>query len=288
MSEPPTLLCVHAHPDDESISTGGVLAKAADAGYRAVAVTCTGGELGEIVGAGMDPDAVRPRLAEVRQEELAKALAILGAEPPRLLGYRDSGMLGTDGNDDAAAFWRAPLDEAIGRLVAHVREVRPSVVVVYDAFGGYGHPDHLQAHRVGTLAAAAAEVAALYPEAGPAWHVPKVYETALPRRWVIASTRELIARGLPTPFDGADLDELPFGTPDEYVTTTVDVGAQVERKLAAMAAHYSQMGPDSFFLNMPEDLAARAWGVEWFRLVRSDVATPRPEGDLFAGLEGAA
>ena len=280
-----SLLTVHAHPDDESIATGGVLAKASAEGMRAGVVTCTGGELGEIVGEGMDPDAVRPRLGEVRLAELTAALDALGVGPPRMLGYRDSGMVGTPGNDDPASFWRAPLDEAIGRLVREIREFKPTVMVVYDAYGGYGHPDHVQAHRVGLLAVAAAEINALYPEAGPGWHVAKLYETALPKRWIWEATKELTARGMASPFaEVPDAESMPLGTPDEYVTTKVDVSAFVDAKLAAMRAHASQMGPDSFFLNMPEELALQAWGTEFFRLARSDVPTPVPEDDLFAGL----
>ncbi|MBW3602511.1 MAG: N-acetyl-1-D-myo-inositol-2-amino-2-deoxy-alpha-D-glucopyranoside deacetylase [Actinobacteria bacterium] len=286
MDDAPGVLCVHAHPDDESISTGGVLRLAADRGFRTAVVTCTGGERGEVFGAGMDPAEVGPRLPEVRREELVRALDVLGAGPPRWLGYRDSGMAGTDGNDDPASFWRADVDEAVGRLVAHVREFRPDVLVTYDPYGGYGHPDHVQAHRVGLLAAEASAVPALYPQAGEAWRVVKVYLATIPKSAIAVWARELAARGLPSPFeDVGHVDHIPMGTPDEHVTTVVDVRAVLDIKMTALRAHASQLAPDSFFLNIPDDLRATAFGAEWFARLRSDVVVPDGEDDLFAGLD---
>ena len=289
-----SLLCVHAHPDDEAIGTGGVLARYADEGVRTAVVTCTGGERGEIRGPGMDPKDLRPHLGEVRREELAKALRILGAGEPRFLGYVDSGMIGTDGNDDPASFWRAPFDQAVGRMVAQIRELRPDVLVIYDAFGVYGHPDHIQAHRVGSVAVEAAEVAALYPQAGPAWRVRKVYQETVSRGTIAQMNRMLAERGLPSPFGGElDAANLPFGTPDQRLTTVVDVRPWLDRKRAALFAHVSQIGPDSLFLNVPEDLTGQVFGQEQFVRARSDVAVPAAPGasgegdletDLFAGL----
>lgn len=267
-------MCVHAHPDDEAISTGGVLARAAARGARTAVVTCTGGEMGEIVGEGMDPDEVRPRLGEVRRDELETALAILGAGPPRLLGYRDSGMAGTAGNGDGRSFWRADFDEAVGRLVAEIRAFRPDVLVTYDAFGLYGHPDHVQAHRVALVAAEACAVAALHPEAGPSWRIAKLYLATVPRSFARMVHAELTRRGLPSPFAQG-----PFGSPDELVTTTVDVRPFVREKMAALRAHRSQIGPSSFFLNMAEDMAELAFGTEWFIRHRGQPADG--EDDLF-------
>jgi N-acetyl-1-D-myo-inositol-2-amino-2-deoxy-alpha-D-glucopyranoside deacetylase len=279
------LMCVHAHPDDESITTGGVLAQSAERGVRTAVVTCTGGELGEIVGEGMDPDEVRPRLGEVRLAELSRALDVLGAGPPRLLGYRDSGMHGTAGNADERSFWLAGFDEAVGRLVTEIRDFRPDVLVTYDAFGQYGHPDHIQTHRVALAAGEASSVAALYPQAGPAWRVSKVYEATTPQRFVRTGHEELLRRGLASPFGEGPLpDPVRFGTPDDLVTATVDVVPQLPRKLAALRAHHSQLGPDSFFLNVPGDLAQAAFGHEWFVRARSDVPVPHRETDLFTGL----
>lgn len=278
------LLCVHAHPDDESISTGGVLARYADEGIRTAVVTCTGGERGEIVGPDMDPDEIRPHLRQVREAELSRALDILAAGPPRFLGYVDSGMMGTDGNHDEASFWRAPFDEAVARMVAQIRALRPDVFVTYDAFGGYGHPDHIQSHRVACAAVEAADVAALYPETGPAWRARKVYFVVIPKSAIVRFNVELIRQGLPSPFGAIDrVEDLPFGIADERVTTMIDVRAWQERKVAAIRAHATQLGPDSFFLNLPDGLL-EMFGEEWFVRCRSDVDVPEVEDDLFAGL----
>jgi N-acetyl-1-D-myo-inositol-2-amino-2-deoxy-alpha-D-glucopyranoside deacetylase len=279
------LVAVHAHPDDEVIATGGVLARAADEGRPAAVVTCTGGELGEIVGDGMDPDQVRPRLAAVRREELATALAVLGAGEPMLLGYRDSGMMGTAGNSDPRCFWRADLHEAVGRVVAHLRTLRPQVCVTYDAFGMYGHPDHIQTHRVGVLATEAAAMPALYPDAGPAWRVPKVYLASMPRSALADVNRELRRRGLPSPFgEETDPDRISAGVPDQLIDAAIDVRDWLPRKLEALRAHRSQIGSDSFFLNTPPDLTEAMFGTECFLRLRSDVPAGTRESDLFAGL----
>ena len=279
------LLCVHAHPDDEATSTGGILARYASEGIRTTVVTCTGGERGEIH--NMDPDEVGPRLAEVRLAELEKALGILGADGPRMLGYVDSDMMGREGNDDPANFWRADVHEAVGRLVGHIREFRPDVLTTYDAFGGYGHPDHIQTHRVGVLAAEAASIETLYPEAGEPWRVRKVYLSTFARSTFADLFEELQRRGLPTPMDEVDSDDAPQGppgTPDELIAATVDVSAFMETKRAALDAHRSQLDPESFFLQMPDDVLAMMFGTERFLRLRSDVSVDEREDDLFAGL----
>jgi N-acetyl-1-D-myo-inositol-2-amino-2-deoxy-alpha-D-glucopyranoside deacetylase len=278
----PGLLCVHAHPDDEAILTGGVLARYADEGFRTAVVTCTGGEEGQIVGAGMDPDEIRPRLAEVRRAELEAGLEILGAGPPRFLGYRDSGMMGEDSNRHPDAFWGASVDEAVGRLVGVIREFRPSVVVTYDAFGGYGHPDHIQTHRVGLLAAEAAAVGALYPEAGPGWRVSKTYLASIPKSYFALAGRYMTEIGLDNPFgEVEDPADLPVGVPDAEITATVDVRPWIDRKWRALLAHHSQLAADSLFLSVSEELRVDAFGTEWFIGMRG--AGPS-EDDLFAGL----
>lgn len=286
------LLCVHAHPDDEASSTGGILARYAAEGIRTAVVTCTGGERGEIH--NMDAVAVAPRLAEVRLGELSAALRLLGAGEPRMLGYVDSGMMGTDGNDDPKSFWRADTHEAVGRLVAQIRAFRPDVVTAYDAYGGYGHPDHLQTHRIGVLAAEAAGIAPLYPEAGPPWRVRKVYLSTFASSMFTEMFAELAARGLFPPGDDAgegapeelpgDEGEMPPGTPDELIGAVVDIGPQLATKWAALQAHSSQMDPESFFLKMPEDLRVRMFGQERFLRLRSDVEVRHVEDDLFTGL----
>lgn len=275
------LMCVHAHPDDEAIGTGGVLLRAHAEGHRTAVVTCTGGERGEIVGPGMDPEEIRPRLAEVRREELSHALGLLRAGEPRWLGYVDSGMAGDPGNGDPSSFWQADFDEAVRRLVVHIREFRPDVLVTYDAFGVYGHPDHVQAHRVALVAAEACGVAGLYPEGGPAWDVRKVYLSTIPVSGMLAINRALAEAGRPSPFgDAQRAEDLPFGTRDELVGATVDVSPWLETKLAALRSHRSQVGDGSFFLNFPEE----AFDSEFFIRQRSRVPVPDHEGDLFTGL----
>jgi len=238
-----------------------------------------------VVGEGMDAEELGPRIVEVRAAELAAALEILGVDEHAFLGYADSGLMGTPGNDDPESFWRADLHEAIGRLVAIIRRFRPAVLTTYDAFGGYGHPDHIQTHRVGLLAAEAAGMAALYPDAGPAWWVPKVYLGTMSKERIVAANTELGRRGLRSPFGDVDDPELvAMGTREEHITTRVDVRPWIDRKRRALAAHASQVGPDSLFLNVPDDLVEAMFGLESYVRVRSDVAVPPDEDDLFAGL----
>lgn len=267
-----TLLCVHPHPDDESIACGGVLARAVDEGHRAVVVTCTGGEAGENLG-GIDLG--DEDLAVHRRRELAAALAVLGVIEHHALGYRDSGMLGTPDNAHPDCFHRADPDAAAARLAAIVRAVRPDAVVSDDAAGTYGHPDHVMAHRVTVRAV---ELAA-DPSAdvvGEPWSVPKRYVHTFSRARLVAGHRALLAAGIASPFgDGSDVS-LPFGTDDAAVTTVVDVRAWLARKRAALAAHASQVGPDSFFLNLPGELADAAFGVEEFVL---ELGEPGPVDD---------
>ncbi len=275
-----TLMAVHAHPDDEAIATGGVLARYAAEGVRTVLVTCTRGEVGEIV----DPSVAQPdNLAEVRERELRAACAILGVSALHWLGYRDSGMMGTPDNAHPDAFWQADLDEATGRLVALMRRYRPDVVVTYNANGFYGHPDHIQAHRVTTAAFAVAGDPARYPEPGLApWQPRKLYHTAVSREGLVEFARLARAAGVELPF--AEGDELDWLTPATEITTTVDVRAFADTKRAALAAHRSQVGPETFFLMLPPELWTLAFGVEEFVLATSHVPVRLPETDLFAGL----
>lgn len=274
------LLCVHAHPDDEAIVTGGVLIRAAEEGHHTAVVTCTGGEHGEIAGSGIDPSLSPEQLRELRARELAEALRILGADGPHMLGFVDSGMMGTPTNGAAGSFWQTPLDAAVEPLVAHIRELRPAVLVTYDAFGVYGHPDHIQTHRVAVAAVHAAACAALYPELGGHWQVPKAYFATMSRSAITQCNVELLALDLPSPFS----EELDIGTPDSRITCTVDVRNELGRKLSALRAHHSQLGRDSLFLNIPDDIAPLLLGTEMFERWHCDVAAPDVETDLFAGL----
>ncbi|MCC6175426.1 MAG: PIG-L family deacetylase [Chloroflexi bacterium] len=286
MSSPLTLMTVHAHPDDEAIGTGGTLARYADEGIQTVLVTCTGGEVGEIApGTNATPDT----LAEVRARELRKAADILAISHLEMLGYRDSGMAGTDDNGHPGAFTQADLDEATGKLVALVRRYRPHVLVTYDENGFYGHPDHINANRIAVLAFARAGDPTAYPEQRLApWAPCKLYYTAVPRSALETFGARLAAYGITPPNgggqEGTPETEPPFGTPDELVTTVLDVGAWVERKRRALWAHATQLGPQVFFSHLPPPLFAELFGHESYQLVESRVSTATPENDLFAGL----
>ncbi|WP_113702463.1 PIG-L family deacetylase [Nonomuraea lactucae] len=267
-----TLMAVHAHPDDECLSTGGVLARYTDEGVRTVLVTCTNGEQGD------GPDGVKPgdqghddaAVAERRLAELRESVQILGIDHLELLGYRDSGMDGWETNHHPDAFANVPVEAAAGRLGELIERYRPDVVVTYDETGGsgYGHPDHVQAHRITVAAVEATGVPA------------KLYHTAIPRS-AIKRLFDLMLE------NGVDLGDFrpsdDFGTPDELVTTLVDVAPYVERKLKALRAHESQ-GENIFLLRMPDAAQRQAFSSEAFTRVLSRVAAPDHEDDLFAGL----
>ncbi len=293
----PALLCVHPHPDDESIACGGVLARYAAEGMQVAVVTCTRGEEGDNL-AGIDLG--DEELLAHRDRELADALAALGVVDHTHLGYRDSGMAGTPANDHPDAFAGADLYEAAARLARVIRRLRPGVVVSDDEHGTYGHPDHVMAHRVTERAVTlAADPWWVTPDAGAPWQVAKRYVHTLSKGRMLRAHRRLTEAGLPSPFGEEGVVEqadLPFGTDDEAVTTRVDVRPWLERKRAALTAHRSQIGTDSFFLNTPEPLAGEVFGVEEFVLtggVLDGAATPPQAGagadgavedDLFAGL----
>ncbi|WP_174515075.1 PIG-L family deacetylase [Streptacidiphilus albus] len=265
-----TLMAVHAHPDDEVLSTGGALAAAAAEGIRTVLVTCTNGEQGDGPGGAKPgtPGHDEAQVRAVRLAELNESVALLGISDLELLGYADSGMVGWAANESPTAFANVPLEESVGRLVALMERYRPDVVVTYDENGGYGHPDHIRAHRI--------TVAAIEASGIPA----KFYHTAIPR----ARFAELFEYLRSSGADIGDF-ELPedFGTPDEQITTFVDVSREVERKVKALEAHASQ-GENIFLLRLPEEGKHRALGQECFIRQFSSVPVPEHEDDLFAGL----
>ena len=266
-----TLLLVHAHPDDESISTGGVMMKAKAHGHRVVLVTATRGEAGEIY--NMDEATSRPRLGEIRTKELQAADEILGVDRQEFLGYRDSGMVDTADNKDPRSFHQARLDEAAGRLAVILREERPAVVVTYADDGVYGHPDHIKAHQVTDAA-----LDMLEREGSP---VQKLYYTAVPR-----SMMEAFAEQFPDQAqEQARRNMRIAGTPDELITTRVDVGDYVDRKLQAFRAHLSQNEPNSFFQTMQKHILELAFGTEYYQLARGKPGSELPEPDLFAGID---
>ena len=268
-----TLLLVHAHPDDEAIATGGVMMKARADGHRVVLVTATRGEVGEIH--NMDEASSRPRLGEIREKELENAARILGVSRGEFLGYRDSGMAGTSDNENPASFHQAPLDEAAGRLIKILREEKPDVVVTYEETGSYGHPDHIKCHEVTN---AALDQMLRGPDS---WTPKKLYYTAIPR-----SLMEAFIEAMPE--EARRQQEQSTiqltGTPDELVTTRVDVSDFVDRKREAFLAHVSQNDPNSWFATMQDQVYRLAFGTEYFQLVRGKPGMALPEDDLFAGV----
>ncbi len=285
---PFTLLAVHAHPDDEVIGTGGILARYSAEGLRVALACATRGEVGEIVDPSIDEAEARPRLAQIREDELRCACNVLGVHDLFFLDYRDSGMMGTADNDNPEAFWQSDLDEATGRLVRVIRAIRPQVLVTYDEKGGYGHPDHMMAHRVTVAAFDAAGDPARYPQGGPAWQPSKLYFTAIPRSQLEQMEQYFRNVGITSPFDRPDLTPESFGTPDEIITTKIDVRNHLSQKLEALGCHRTQIAADSFFFKIPEELAKEGFGYEHFVRARSLVAAETPESDLFAGLRAAS
>jgi N-acetyl-1-D-myo-inositol-2-amino-2-deoxy-alpha-D-glucopyranoside deacetylase len=278
-------MAVHAHPDDEIFGTGGVFARAADEGLRTVLVVATGGEEGEIRDPARDTPEAHARLAAIRSEELRRSAEILGIQETHFLGYRDSGMLGTPANDNSDNFLHADREEATRRVVRLIREVRPDVLVTYDERGGYGHPDHVTAHQITTAAVEAAADLGRYPELGlPVWSVPKFYNSANPRsiwHWI---GEQMTERGIVPDPEESEYDFESFLTPDELITTRVDVTPYVRRKHAALMEHETQVSQDDWLNRMPEDLVEALLRTESFIRVRSAVSVPNPEDDLFAGL----
>ncbi|ATL30249.1 N-acetyl-1-D-myo-inositol-2-amino-2-deoxy-alpha-D-glucopyranoside deacetylase [Streptomyces formicae] len=288
------LLLVHAHPDDESITTGATMATYAADGAHVTLVTCTLGEEGEIIPAELAHLAAdrEDSLGAQRIGELAAAMRELGVTDHRFLGgtgrYRDSGMMGAEQNHRAGAFWSADLDEAAAYLVEVIREVRPQVLVTYDPDGGYGHPDHIQAHRVAMRAADLAAEPAFRADLGEPHTIAKIYWNRVPR----SVADERFAR-LPdalrfSPFTTpAVVEDVPGVTDDERVTTEIDGTAVKAAKAAAMRAHATQIQVSEPLFILSNDRAQPIFEVEYFELVRGEVPTGDGgrEHDLFAGLE---
>ena len=263
-----TLVTFHAHPDDESIGCGGVMRKAADEGHRVVLVVATRGEQGEV-----DPGflADGEELWQRRIIETQLAADILGVQRLEFLGYQDSGMMGEPTNELPGTFWTADVEDAAQRLAAILREEDADVLTVYDDNGGYGHPDHIQVHRVGVRAAELAGIGRVYQATMNADHM---------RRGMAAFAAQAQAAGLDMP--EAPDDDAQFGKPESEITAQVDVSAYTAVKRAAMRAHASQISEESFFLAMPEEPFAYSFGTEWF--IRDGQGPGITETDLMAGL----
>lgn len=282
------LMAVHAHPDDEVIGTGGTLSRYAMAGLRVSLVCATRGEVGEIVDPTIDEAEARPRLAQIREDELRCACGVLGVTDLVFLDYRDSGMMGTQDNENPASFWKADLDEAVGRLVLAMRRLKPQVVVTYNEKGGYGHPDHIRTHQITVAAFDAAGDSSRYSEQGlEPWQPQKLYYNAIPVSGLKKMEQYFRSVGITSPFEREDLTPESFGTPDEQITTRVDVRDYIERKRDALRCHRTQIAADSFFFTVPEMFSDEAMGFEYFVRVRSLVDASTPEEDLFAGIRGS-
>ena len=296
------MLLVHAHPDDESINQGATMAKYVARGTQVTLVTCTLGEEGEVLVPDLEHLASHREdsLGQHRVRELADAMRELGVTDYRFLGgegkYRDSGMVWhADGHAVAGedvkegTFWRADLTEAAADLVSVIREVRPQVLVTYDEFGGYGHPDHIQAHRVAMYGASLAAARSFRPELGEPWDVAKIYWGAMSENRMREGLRRLRESGDTTAFEGMDPDGPlpPFITADHLLDAVVEGGEFVEAKMAAMKAHATQITVDGPFFALSNNVGNEVWGTEFFRLakgVRGPVNEDGLETDLFAGL----
>ncbi|HEV7193828.1 MAG TPA: N-acetyl-1-D-myo-inositol-2-amino-2-deoxy-alpha-D-glucopyranoside deacetylase [Jatrophihabitantaceae bacterium] len=291
------LLLVHAHPDDESITTGATMARYAAEGAQVTLLTCTLGEEGEV----LDPDLAQLAAAQADQlggyriGELAAAMRALGVTDHRFLGgagrFRDSGMMDTPANKHPRAFWRAAADPdvtaaAVAAAVEVIREVRPQVVITYDDNGDYGHPDHIMAHRVATEAVERAADSSY--GAGEPWTVAKFYWTATPKS-MLRRGFEALADQAESAFGVADVDQLTFGVDDELVTTAIDNTGYGEAKMAALAAHHTQITVDGPFFALSNLLGREILAVEHFRLVAGKLGDSLDdagrETDLFAGLD---
>jgi N-acetyl-1-D-myo-inositol-2-amino-2-deoxy-alpha-D-glucopyranoside deacetylase len=280
------LLLVHAHPDDETINNGVTMAKYAASGAQVTLVTCTRGEEGEVLvtelaNLASDKD---DKLGEHREVELKDAMAQLGINDFRFLGapnkkWRDSGMMGTTQNERGDVFWQADLYEASYELVKIILEIKPQVLITYDEFGGYGHPDHIKAHRV------AMRAAELATEQG--WQISKIYWNTMPRSVIQMGIEKMKEVG--SDFFGAQsADDLPFAKPDELVTTVVNAPEYVPQKLEAMKAHATQISVDGPFFALSNNLGLSVWGDEYYTLVKGEKAAPFDnngrELDIFAGV----
>jgi N-acetyl-1-D-myo-inositol-2-amino-2-deoxy-alpha-D-glucopyranoside deacetylase len=277
------ILLVHAHPDDETINNGATMALYADRGAQVTLVTCTRGEEGEILVPGLShlASSEQDQLGAHREIELANAMKALGISDYRFLGaptikFRDSGMMGTEPNNRPDVFWQADLDSAAQVLVKVIEEIKPHILITYDEIGGYGHPDHIQAHRV---AMKAAELAT--------WQIQKIYWNTMPKSVLAESISKMKEIG--SDFFGAEsVDDLPFAKDDEFVTTLIDGGAYVDAKMAAMKAHETQISLDGPFFALSNNLGLQIWGDEYYTLVKGAKCEPFDaqgrETDLTSGI----
>lgn len=277
------LLSIHAHPDDEASKGASTVAKYKTEGVRAVLVTCTGGEEGDILNPVMDRPEIRADLAAVRQRELEVASALIGYDEVVLLGYRDSGMPESEANARPDAFANADLDEAVARLVEIIRRERPQVILTYgDDQQGYPHPDHLRVHDISLPAFERAGDASYRPDLGDPFTPLKMYYSVWSRARVEATHNKFVELGLESPFSE---DWFTRPSQDDRVTTSIDIGPWFDVRLEALLAHATQVDPDSaFWFGLPREIARSVHPFEDYILAHSRVETQLPETDLFAGI----
>jgi N-acetyl-1-D-myo-inositol-2-amino-2-deoxy-alpha-D-glucopyranoside deacetylase len=269
-------MAVHAHPDDEVFSTGGILARYSREGVRTIVVYCTTGEEGEMRDPARDPEEAIPMLAEIRRREAEEATAILGVSDVVFLGYRDSGMAGTDANANPENFHNADLDEAVERLMSVMEEMRPQVIVTYDEHGGYGHPDHIKANVVATEAFKRAQ--------GRSWAPQKLYYAARSREGFRRQVELLREHGESIPWVKDDFNFDEYGVPNAEITAHVDVSSLVSLKREALRVHRTQVTQDSFYFRLPDGILSQAAGTEYFVRVFPPPVAGEREDDLFVGV----
>ncbi len=301
---PLTIMAVHAHPDDECTSGGASLVRYRAEGVQTIVVTCTDGVEGEMHDPDLDPAWASSRMAEIRKGEMERAAKILKLSAHEWLGYRDSGMMGTSPNENPASFWKADLVEATGRLIRLIRKYRPQILITYNSFGGYGHPDHINAHKITASAFDYANDLDRYSEEefGPGWQPLKLYTSAFSRAAWQEVWRQVRASGEEWPFqppkkEGAGEDEaaetpaqprkdLPpeFGSPDNEITTVVDVADYWKVAQEALITHRTQINPESPFWKLRKQYGDILVRTDSFILFKSALPAHRPEHDLFAGI----
>ncbi len=276
-------MAVHAHPDDEASKGAGTVARYRDEGVRSVLVCCTGGEAGDILNPAMDRPEIRENLAEVRRAELDRSAAIIGYDRVVMLGYRDSGMPDMPENADPRNFANAPLDEAVERLVAIIREERPHVVVTYsDHQKGYLHPDHLRVNDITVPAFSAAGDPTAYPEAGPVWTPSKLYYTAWSMERIARTHEKCLEVNGESPFKEEWFER---ESEDHLITTRIDVEDYWDNRCDALLAHETQVDPnESFWFPLPREIAKSVYPWDDYELALSTVPVEVPETDLFAGI----
>ena len=277
------ILLVHAHPDDETINNGATMALYAALGAQVTLITCTRGEEGEVLTPELThlASSETDSLGDHREIELANAMKALGVTDFRFLAegegkYRDSGMMGTEPNNRPDVFWQADLEEASDYLVKVIEEVKPHILITYDEIGGYGHPDHIQAHRIAMRASEKSK-----------WQIQKIYWNTMPKSVLAESMAKM--KELGSDFFGADnVDDLPFAKEDSFVTTLIDGNSYVDAKMAAMKAHHTQIALDGPFFALSNNLGLQVWGHEYYTLVKGEKGAPFDvngrESDLLSGV----